>query len=323
MISIMKDSFGRDIDYMRISITDRCNLRCNYCMPREGVELYPMSEVLTYEEIALVCEKAAELGIKKVRITGGEPLVRRQVHRLIAMLKGISGISEVGLTTNGVLLKEQLGKLLDSGLDAINISLDVSDHEAYEKVTGCDYYDNVMEGIQAAYNSGIKTKINTVLINGQYYKDMFRFARDYNIDVRFIELMPIGMAKGMNTVSYAEVLDYVDSTYIGWKWDATVHGNGPARYLTIPGFKGAIGLISPINDSFCDGCDKLRLTATGMIKPCLCYDKAFDVKAAIRGGSPSEVSELIKKSILAKPEAHCFDNTDKITETKRMVSIGG
>lgn len=323
MIFIMKDSFGRNVDYMRISITDRCNLRCNYCMPLAGVELFPMSEVLTYEEICSVCKEAAELGIKKIRITGGEPLVRKDAAKLIGMIKKIPGIEEVGLTTNGVLIKENIENLVKSGVNSVNVSLDAADRDNYAKITGYDYYDRVIEGIDALRDLGIRTKINTVLTDDANYKGMLRFAKEYQTDVRFIELMPMGTAKGMNGVSYNEVIKYIDEVYPGWKWDDLNRGNGPAKYITVPDFKGAIGFISSINNKFCDGCNKIRLTACGQIKPCLCFGKAYDIKTAVRDGNMQEVRNILTKSIMDKPKEHCFENEAGITEKKKMVSIGG
>jgi len=319
----MKDNYGRIIDYMRISITDRCNLRCRYCMPQSGVELFPISELLTYEEIASICKEAATLGISKIRITGGEPLVRKDVERLVAMLKGIKGIDRVGLTTNGLLLKDNISKLIDSGLDSVNISLDAADRDAFFKLTGFDLYEKVTEGIDAAYESGIKTKINTVLYNDEFFKGMIDFAKDRYIDVRFIELMPLGPAKEMPSVSYCRVINYIDETYPGWEADTSYHGDGPAKYLNIPGFKGSVGFISPINEKFCDSCNKIRLSSVGQIKPCLCFGNSFDIKKSLREGDIEEVRKILIKSILEKPMAHCFDDIIKMTEVKKMASIGG
>lgn len=319
----MMDKYSRNIDYLRISITDRCNLRCKYCSPGTAFEMFSMQEILTYEEIERICKEAAKLGIKKLRLTGGEPLVRKDVAVLVRMLKKIPGIEEVNITTNGVLLKDNLGKLLDSGIDAVNVSLDVSDAEKYKNITGVDSYEQVREGILAAYNAGIHVKLNTVLINDEDYKTMFSWAKEYPIDVRFIELMPLGAARELKGPSHEEVLKYIDQAFGGSVTDESIHGNGPARYYRIPEFKGAIGLISPINDIFCQNCNKIRLTATGLVKPCLCYENAFDIKTPLRDNNIDEVVKVLKRGILEKPEAHSFNDVDKVTEEKRMVSIGG
>lgn len=323
VIFTMRDSFNRNVDYMRVSVTDRCNLRCKYCVPKEGVDLLPAEEILSYDEIVDICEEAAQLGISKIRITGGEPLVRENIPVLVERLKSIPKIKEVMLTTNGTLLKDQIDSLVKSGLDSVNISLDAPNRESYKDVTGFDLFTKVLGGIEKACNLGIKTKINSVLIDGEYYKDLIKLSLEYGIDVRFIEVMPIGMAKGMNAIPCDTVLSYIDNEFPGWKWDELVHGNGPAKYLRIPGAKGSIGFISAINNKFCDSCNKIRLTADGRIKPCLCFGKSYDIKSPLRQNDRQGVRNIIIKSITEKPKEHCFDDVDKITEDKKMVSIGG
>ena len=319
----MTDSLGRTIDYMRISITDRCNLRCNYCMPESGIESFPMSDILTYEEIVQICTIVSEHGISRIRITGGEPLVRKDAPKLVGMIKNIPGIKEVNITTNGLLLNNHLQELTDMGIDGINISLDSADKDRYRMITGRDAFEQVEAGILASVRAGIRTKINTVLLNDVDYKGIFRFAEELPIDVRFIELMPIGLAKNMQGISHEQVLEYIDSVYPGREWSEDKRGNGPAKYLNIPDFTGKIGLISPIHGKFCDKCNRIRLTATGTIKPCLCYGQAIDVKSSLRNKEYDEVTKLIRESIMNKPAAHIFEDEKKVTEKKSMVSIGG
>lgn len=329
----MKDAYQREIDYMRISITDRCNLRCSYCMP-EGVEWIPMEEVLTYEEIAAVCEEAAKLGIRKVKITGGEPLVRRGCADLVSMIKGIAGIRQVTLTTNGVELKRYAVALKQAGIDGINISLDTKRPKLFRRITGFDRMQEVLDGIDAAYELGIPVKINTVLqpgINEDAWKEMAEFARERKIDVRFIEMMPIGSGREIASISNEDVKKGLEQTYGSLERDRMVHGNGPAVYYRIPGFCGSIGFISAVHGKFCQSCNRIRMTATGELKPCLCYGDSISIKEALRtrlsDGSCGIDEEHLRKSletaILKKPRAHCFEEEMSITEKKKMAQIGG
>ena len=329
----MRDSYQREIDYMRISITDRCNLRCSYCMP-DGVEWLPMEEVLTYEEIAAVCEEAAKLGIRKVKITGGEPFVRKGCAYLVEMIKGIAGIQQVTLTTNGVELKRYASALKRAGIDGINISLDTKQPEIFCKITGFDRIQEVLDGIDAAYEIGIPVKMNTVLqpgINEDAWKEMVEFARDRKIDVRFIEMMPIGNGKEISSISNEDVKKRLEQIYGSLERDTTVHGNGPAVYYRIPGFCGSIGFISAMHGKFCRSCNRIRMTATGELKPCLCYGESISIKEALRMRLPDgsygidyeRLREKLETAILGKPQAHCFEEEQNITEKKKMAQIGG
>ncbi|MDO5146734.1 MAG: GTP 3',8-cyclase MoaA [Eubacteriales bacterium] len=327
----MKDSYGRTIDYMRISITDRCNLRCRYCMP-EGIEVIPMEDLLTFEEIVEVCTQAALLGIKKLKVTGGEPLVRRGAPSLIGMLKKIPGIEDVTLTTNGVFLKKYLNELLENGLRSVNISLDTRDEKVYQSITGRDDFSMVMEGIEAAVGAGMKVKINTVLLeqcNAEEWPGMLELARKYPVDVRFIEIMPIGMGRNYRGVSNSELIKKLKEKYPSMKKDDRIHGNGPAKYYTIPGFLGSVGVISAMHGKFCDQCNRIRMSAQGEIKPCLCYGNAVDVRKVLRSYEKKDVQRkealcrVLEEAIIKKPQAHCFEKREEITENKKMVSIGG
>lgn len=318
----MKDSQGRTINYMRISITDRCNLRCSYCMP-DGIDTVDMDQILTYEEIVAICQEASALGINTIRITGGEPLVRKGAPALVGMIKAIPGIEKVYMTTNGSLIPEYMSELIENGIDGINISLDSTNRDTYKKITGRDLYASVMEGIQMVMKSKVKLKLNTVIMDNDNYKDMLLFARDNPVCVRFIELMPLGVARKMEGTDYQEILSYIDKNYPGREWDNSPYGNGPARYLTIPGFEGKVGFISPIHENFCNQCNRIRLTSTGEIKPCLCYGTSFDVKTPLRAGDMKEVRNRLIYSIQKKPCAHCFDRPEEVSEQKKMVSIGG
>ena len=329
----MIDGYGRTIEYMRISITDRCNLRCRYCMP-DGVELVPMSDILSFEEIEEICRAAAGLGIKKIKVTGGEPLVRRGCAAFIGRLKKIPGIEEVTLTTNGVLLTRQIYALCENGLDAVNVSLDTLSRCNYEQITGKDELLHVLEGIQAVLDAGIRIKINSVLQKGQNdteWRHLLELAKSEPIDVRFIEMMPIGYGKQFETIYNEDIQQKIREIYPNLKEDTRVHGNGPATYYYIPGFKGSIGFISAIHGKFCNTCNRIRLTSQGMVKPCLCYGKSYNLKEILRNSGESLGTEgmklLLKQrlqtAILEKPEQHCFEHLADITEEKDMIQIGG
>ena len=322
---MMKDRYGRKIDYMRISITDRCNLRCRYCMP-DGVLWVPMEDLLTYEEILNVCREAVALGICKFKITGGEPLVRKGCEWLVREIRKIPDAKQVTMTTNGVLLKEHLKDLVSAGLDGVNISLDTVKPELYEKITGFPKLGQVLQSIDAAADSGIKVKLNVVLqkgVNDSEWQELLTFAEKRSIDVRFIELMPIGYGRECDMVSNMELLQWIRKKYADLAVDEQIHGNGPAVYYRIPGFHGSVGLISAIHGKFCDSCNRIRMTSTGEIKPCLCYENSLSVREAVRAGKNEEVRKILEQAILGKPKMHCFEHLEDITEQKKMTQIGG
>lgn len=325
----MRDSYGRKIDYMRISITDRCNLRCRYCMP-EGIEQVPMSDILTYEEIIRVCRAAARAGIRKLKITGGEPLVRLGCPELIGKLKDIPRIEQVTITTNGVLLEELLPKLLDNALDAVNISLDTMNRDTYRQITGRDELPRVVEGIKKAIESGIPVKVNAVLqrdINEGEWKELVELTRKYSLDVRFIEMMPIGYGKEYQTIYNEDVLGKLKGIEPELCVDNSVHGNGPAVYYRIPGAKGSIGFISAMHGKFCGNCNRLRLSSMGKLKPCLCFGDNIDLRKILRESDKESADKLLYQAVLEairmKPEQHKFEVVSDITEQKQMVQIGG
>ncbi len=312
---------------MRISVTDRCNLRCRYCMP-DGIERIPMSDLLTYEEIAFVCRQAADLGIGSFRITGGEPLVRKGCVRLVSMLKEIPGIRRVTMTTNGVLLGEHLDGLLDAGLDAVNISLDTLDRGQYKTITGMDELDRVLASIRRAAGK-LPVRINCVIcrgINDDAPGELATLARDLPVDVRFIELMPIGAAKGLETVPNVSVLARIEEQYGKTTEDPGGDGDGPAVYRRANGFTGRIGFISAMHGKFCAACNRLRLSSVGELKPCLCYADTVPLREILRDGAANKeerIREKIREAVQLKPQAHCFERRENVTEEKEMVRIGG
>lgn len=321
----MRDAYNREIDYMRISITDRCNLRCRYCMP-EDIKNIPMTELLTYEEITQIVKIAVTLGIRKIKITGGEPLVRKDVDCLIRMLKETEGIENVTMTTNGVLLAEKIQELREAGLDGVNVSLDTVDKDEFQKITGQDALEQVLEGIEVAIENIPYVKINTVLrpeLTKQQLLRLTEYVQSKKIDTRFIELMPIGLGKKENGMSGEQVFCILEEQYGTFIKNVNRHGNGPAVYYDNPEFVGNVGFISALHGKFCSTCNRIRMNAVGGIKPCLCYGETSNLKEPLRNGDSGRVKEIIREAIQSKPKEHCFNRPEQITEKQRMSSIGG
>lgn len=321
----MKDQYGRTIDYLRLSITDRCNLRCRYCMP-EGCQWLPMGEILTMEELVTLSAVASELGIRKLKVTGGEPLVRRGCVSLVRELKRLPGIEQVTLTTNGVELERFAVPLAQSGVDGINISLDTLDPACFAQITGRDLLLAVLRGLDAALDCGLHLKVNAVLqkgVNEEHWREVLELARTRKLDVRFIEMMPIGWGKEFQCVSNQTLRAQIERSYGPLTPDGAVHGNGPAVYWRIPGFSGSVGFISAIHGKFCQSCNRVRLTSTGFLKGCLCYETGEDLREPLRRGDLTEVRRRFERGILQKPRAHCFEELDQVTECREMSKIGG
>ena len=325
----MLDKLNRKIDYLRISVIDRCNLRCVYCMPEEGIESIPHDEILTYDEILRICEIVSELGIRKIKITGGEPLVRKDIVNLIRDIKNIDKIEQVTLTTNGILLHEMLDDLYDAGIDAINISLDTLNKDNFKKITRRDGLEKVLMSIDKAYDLGIRVKINCLAIrdfNLSELVEIASFAKDREIDVRFIELMPIGFGKKYTQIDNDEILSILESRFGTFEIVTEKRGNGPAKYYRNQNMKGCIGFISAISHEFCESCNRIRLTSSGFLKLCLHYNKGIDLKEPIRNGiSDEDLKKLIHNTIWNKPISHKFGhaNGEQDIELKNMVQIGG
>ncbi len=321
----MKDSFGREIDYMRISLTDRCNLRCIYCRP-ETQEYIPHSEILRYEEILKVCRAAVISGINKFKVTGGEPLMRKGAVEFIGVLKSTEGVNCVTLTTNGLLLESALPALAEAGIDGINISLNSLNDSTYESITGRPGAKTVLKAVKACAESGVKTKINAVLLqrNADELLSIAALVEALYADVRFIELMPLGGGAELCGMSGAQAISVLKECYPDLERSDEIRGNGPAVYYTSALLKGRIGIIAPNSSSFCTSCSRVRLTSTGKLKPCLCYQDGIDLKPVLRrGGSETELSEAIKHAVNNKPAGHCFNDVKKVTERSAMNRIGG
>ena len=325
----MLDKFNRNIEYLRISVIDRCNLRCVYCMPEEGVEFIPHEEILTYDEILKICDVVSELGIKKIKITGGEPLVRKDIVNLIRDIKNLDKIEQVTLTTNGILLYDMLDDLYDAGIDVINISLDALKSDNFKRITRRDGLEKVLKSIDKAYDLGIRVKINCLAIrdfNIDEIADIASFAVHRDIDVRFIELMPIGFGQKYKEIQSDEILSILESRFGRFETVTEKRGNGPAKYYKNENLKGCIGFISAISHEFCESCNRIRLTSNGFLKLCLHYNKGIDLKDSIRSGiSDEDLKILIHDTIWNKPLQHKFGHTEgeQDIEVKNMVQIGG
>lgn len=326
----MIDRWNRAIDYIRISVTDRCNLRCIYCMPQEGIEARPHEEILTYDEIIRLCRCFLKFGINKIKITGGEPLVRKDIAFLIGQLKALEGMKEVTLTTNGMLLEQYLPDLISSGLDGVNISLDTLDPLKYQQITKKDAFMEVYSAIGKALNyKKLKVKINCVPFSDTDQKDLIDIAglaKNSRLVVRFIEMMPIGLGKSFTYYSEEAIIAILEEVYGAFEPVNTVLGNGPAHYYSLPGFKGKVGFISALSHKFCNECNRVRLTSEGYLKTCLHYEQGTDLKAILRGDrEDSYLEQMIENTIYEKPVSHNFkgDNPQGAYELDGMSRIGG
>lgn len=324
----MIDQCGRNIDYVRISVTDRCNLRCVYCMPEDGVKSTPHEDILRYDEILRVCRIMAGLGISKIKLTGGEPLVRKNVPYLVHELKQISGIEKVTLTTNGILLTEYMEDLHAAGINGINISLDTMDPVLFREITRRDMLDQVTCGIKAAMQyRDIPLKINCVPM-GMERQDLMEIAalaRDYPVHVRFIEMMPIGFGKKFTFVGEDEIVGRLRETFGEVTPCPEKLGNGPGNYYTVKRLTGKIGFISAISHKFCNECNRIRMTSQGFLKSCLQYEAGRDLRALLRTGADDrEIEAAVCDAILRKPTGHEF-LTEQIAEEEShcMAQIGG
>lgn len=330
----MIDSYNRNINYLRISVTDRCNLRCTYCMPKEGVSVVGHEDILRYEEIVRIVNVAVTMGIAKVRITGGEPLVRRGIVGFITQLSSIPGLKDISLTTNGLLLETFASPLFKAGIKRINISLDSLNAEKYAQITRGGDLETVLRGIEAVRREGFfPIKINVVVIKGVNDDEILDFAllsTEKPYQIRFIELMPMGTAglchegnylsndvlfKGINSVYRMEPVHH-EKTII----------DGPAHMFKIDGALGEIGFISPISNHFCDACNRLRLTSDGYLRACLLKDNDISLKEALRKGcSDSDLQVLISGAISGKPMGHEIVRDENHIRkcVKEMSSLGG
>ncbi len=327
----LKDQFGREIIYLRVSLTDRCNLRCVYCMPEEGVDYRHHEQIMRYEEIAEVIRVAADHGVRAVRLTGGEPLVRKDVPRLIEMIAGIPNIKDISMTTNAMLLEEMAAPLAAAGLNRVNISLDTLKPEKFNKITRFGNFEKVWRGILAAEKSGLAPiKLNTVVIRGintDELVDLASLSLEHPWHIRFIELMPVNnqvpWGPGFPSPENAYYsIQEMKETLAPLKLEPvpTDIGFGPAREFRIEGGVGTVGFISPLGEHFCHECNRLRLTADGNIRPCLLSDIEVPVLPALRAGEP--VLPYLRKALDLKPGRHELAE-NHLPHQRCMLEIGG
>jgi cyclic pyranopterin phosphate synthase len=305
----MRDGFGRRIEYLRISVTDKCNLRCVYCMPLHGLPWLRREDLLTYEEIASVVRTMAPMGLRRLRITGGEPLVRRDLTTLVEMLASVPGIEDIALSTNAVLLEDAAGALRAAGVDRVNISLDSLRPERVEAIARRpDAFSRIMAGLDAAEAAGLHPiKINVVVMRGRNDDELEDFARitlDRPWHVRFIEVMPVGENLDVSANEYVPATEMLRRVLrIGDLRPADgPPGNGPATYYRFPGAPGTVGVITPMSHNYCDRCNRMRLTADGQLRPCLFGELQTDLRAPLRAGRP--LAPLIEETLRIKPERH-------------------
>lgn len=323
----MLDRYGRVINYLRISVTDRCNLRCCYCMP-EGVQDVGMKNILTFEEIWEIVRTGVSLGITHIRITGGEPLVRKDCVDLIRGIREISGVETITMTTNGVLLGNYGKQLKEAGVDGVNISLDTLDPEEFYKITGKRELQEVLAGIRAVKTAGLPVKLNAVNRKELDPIPLVRYAQEENLPLRFIEMMPVGYGKkymGRSNEELRETLEAVcgKAECMTNREELSRMGSGPAVYYQFSDLKVPVGFISAIHGKFCDTCNRVRLTAEGYLKLCLCYDEGEDLRRVLREGEKENLRTIMEQTIFRKPAAHCFEHPAEMTETHEMVKIGG
>ncbi len=334
----MKDSHGRTIDYLRISLTDRCNFRCIYCMPEDGVCQIDHNDILRIEEIEELVRIASGLGIRSVRLTGGEPLVRKGVVDLVDSITKMDGIENVSITTNGVLLPSMAQDLKDAGLNRVNISLDTLDADQFRYVTRVGNLQDTLDGIESALAAGFNpVKVNAVTVRSldQDFLEFAKLSIARPLHVRFIEFMPVGDSEStgidglgwgkQDVIPSAELLETINARAIEAGMEPLKPavenplGWGPARYYEFPNALGTVGFISPLSRHFCSECNRLRVTADGKIRPCLFSDDEFDIKSALRTGSDEAVKDVLMEALGAKPDEH----HDKVGTERGMSAIGG
>uniref|UniRef100_UPI0035228B9B GTP 3',8-cyclase MoaA n=1 Tax=Blautia faecicola TaxID=2509240 RepID=UPI0035228B9B len=323
----MLDQYGRRINYLRISVTDRCNLRCRYCMP-EGVQDVGMKNILTFEEIWEIVKTGVSLGITHIRITGGEPLVRKGCADLILGIRKIPGVETITMTTNGVLLGNYAKQLKEAGVDGVNISLDTLDPEEFCQITGKRELPAVLAGIRAAKDAGLPVKLNAVNRKELDPVPLVRYAQNENLPLRFIEMMPVGYGKQYVGRSNEELREMLEKTFgtaekLVDSEELSRMGSGPAVYYRFSDLKVPVGFISAIHGKFCDTCNRVRLTAEGYLKLCLCYDQGVDLRHVLREEEKENLRTVMEEAIFRKPAAHCFERPSEMTETHEMVKIGG
>ena len=323
----MKDSFGRSIEYLRISVTDRCNFRCLYCMPEEGLQWLPRAEILSYEEIADVVAQLAPLGLKRLRLTGGEPTIRPELHKLVAMLRAVPGIEDIALSTNGSRFPEHAPRLKAAGLDRVNISADSLRPGRVRDIARRTVSTAPYEALCAAEREGLSpVKVNVVVMRGINDDEIVDFARltlEHEWHVRFIELMPVGDMRGVtweHVVPSDEILDRLSALGPMAACDGPARGNGPAVYHRYSGAPGTVGVITPMTHTYCESCNRVRLTADGRLRTCLFGDAEVNLRDALRAGKPLE--PLFVRALEEKPKEHALLQM-QVGGLKALSEVGG
>lgn len=320
---MLTDGFGRKIDYLRISLTDKCNLRCRYCVPQCGVDKLEHGKILSFEEIVRIADVLVSLGITKIRFTGGEPLVRRDAVSVIRDVASLRPDLSVGLTTNGILLKEYLPDLYKAGVRNINISIDTLNEKRYESICGINSLTRVLDSASSCIDMGMRLKINTVLVKGLNdcdIPDLASLAADEDIVVRFIELMPVGCGALFEGIPNDQVKDILTAVYGKAVPVERKEHQGPAEYVKFKGFCGEVGFISPMSHAFCSRCDRIRLTCEGKLKLCLASPDCLDLRELLRSGASDEdLAEAIRGALMRKPRDHGY----RFTDHRNMIGIGG
>jgi cyclic pyranopterin phosphate synthase len=326
----LADAFHRPITYLRISVTDRCNLRCVYCMPEAGLPWIPKAEILSYEEIARIVGAAAKIGVRAIRLTGGEPLIRHDLDRLVAMIAAIPGIDDISLSTNGLLLAEQAQRLRDAGLTRVNVSLDTLREDRFTAIARRPGLERVLAGIEAAFAAGLgPVKLNCVVMRGQNDDEVEAFAeltRTRDLAVRFIEMMPVEEnVEGhvSEYISASEILERIGAIS-ALRPVPGPQGNGPARYYAFDGALGTVGVISPLSHDYCDTCNRVRLSADGRLKLCLFGDHFIDLRTPVRDGAGDDaLIAIFRGSMYVKPERHHLEIGQTASAMRALSEIGG
>ena len=327
---LLADQFNRPITYLRISVTDKCNLRCVYCMPERGLSWLPKAKILSYEEISKLVRAAASVGVRSVRLTGGEPLIRKDLYRLVEELAAIDGIDDIALSTNGLLLEEQVDDLVRAGLRRVNISLDTLREDRFSELARRPGLDRVLAGIDAAIAHGLTPlKINCVVMRGKNDDEIAAFAqwtKTRPVFVRFIEVMPVHENVELQRDAYVSADEILERVREAGELQPSSGpgGNGPARYFAFPGAAGAVGVISPLSHDYCERCNRVRLTADGRLRLCLFGDYEIDFRTPLRAGATNEeIAGTLRSAMLIKPERHHLQLGETSSRMRAFSEIGG
>lgn len=327
---LLADQFNRSITYLRISVTDKCNLRCVYCMPERGLPWLPKADILSYEEIARLVAAAASVGVRSVRLSGGEPLIRKDLAHLVQAISAIPGIDDLSLSTNGLLLEEQIDDLIRAGLKRVNVSLDTLREQRFVEIARRPGLDRVLAGIDAAIARGLSpVKINCVVMRGSNDDEIAAFAeltKQRAVYVRFIELMPVHENLGVQRDAYVSADEILERVRAIGRLEPVSGpgGNGPARYFAFPGAPGAVGVISPLSHDYCERCNRVRLSADGHLRLCLFGDGGIDLRGPLRAGATqSEIADLLRAAMLIKPERHHLKLGEAASRMRAFSEIGG